>query len=149
MIYTISDVKLACNQTLRAAFPNMKVYDNDTLDGYTRPSFFTEILTHGRRKTSKYLTQIGFTFRITYFEQTHDEAHCLEVYEAICKAFEPAIKVKGHVRVVVSDVDYAWIDENADKLQVTVSFYDAVELGGYTEDLDLMEELEVNYESEG
>ena len=148
MIYTISDVKLACNRALRSAFPDAKVYDNDTLDGYQRPSFFTEILSHGRKKTSKYLTQIGFTFRITYFEQTHDEAHCLEVYEKICKAFEPALKVKGRNRIVVRDIDYSWIDENADKLQVTISFYDAVELGGYTDENDIMKELEVDYESE-
>ncbi len=146
MIYTISDVKLACNQILKAAFPSYKVYDNDTLDGYTRPSFFTEILSHGRTKTSKYLTQIGFTFRITYFEETHNEAECLEVYEKICAAFEPAIKVKGHVRVVVRDTDYTWIDENADKLQVAISFYDAVELGGYTEECDTMQELAIDYE---
>lgn len=148
MIYTISDVKLACNRTLRSAFPNVKVYDNDTLDGYQRPSFFTEILSHGRMKTSKHLTQIGFTFRITYFEQIHDEAHCLEVYEKICRAFEPAVRVKGRNRVVVRDIDYAWIDENADKLQVTVGFYDAIELGNYSEDADIMRELSVEYESE-
>ena len=148
MIYTISDVKLACNRALRAAFPDVTVYDNDTLDGYKRPSFFTEILSHGRTKTSKHLTQIGFSFRITYFEQTHDEAHCLEVYEKICEAFEPALKVKGRFRVVVRDTDYNWIDENADKLQVIISFYDAIELGGYSEDADIMRTLEVNYESE-
>lgn len=148
MIYTISDVKLACNRALKAAFPDVTVYDNDTLDGYKRPSFFTEILSHGRTKTSKHLTQIGFSFRITYFEQTHDEAHCLEVYEKICEAFEPALKVKGRFRVVVRDTDYNWIDENADKLQVIISFYDAIELGGYSEDADIMRTLEVNYESE-
>ena len=145
MIYSITDVKRVCNQTLKAAFPSMKIYDNDTLDGYTRPSFFTEILSHGRTKTSRYLTQIGFTFRITYFEETHDEAHCLEAYEKICKAFEPAIKVAGCVRLVVRDTDYSWIDENSDKLQVTISFYDAVELGGYTEDADTMEELDIDF----
>ncbi len=145
MIYSITDVKRVCNQALKTAFPSMKIYDNDTLDGYTRPSFFTEVLTHGRTKASKHLTQIGFTFRITYFEESHDEAHCLDVYEKICEAFEPALKVKGHVRLVVRDIDYSWIDENADKLQVTISFYDAVELGGYTEDIDMMEELEINY----
>lgn len=148
MIYTISEVKLICNQTLRAAFPELKVYDNDTLDGYTRPSFFTEILTHGRRKTSPYLTQTGFTFRITLFEEIHNEARCLEIYEKICKAFEPAIKVKGHVRLVVRDVDYSWIDENADKLQVTVSFYDSVELGGYSDENENMKELNITYERE-
>lgn len=146
MIYTISDVKKCCNDTLRAAFNNsIKVYDNDTLDGYKRPSFFTEVLSHGRTKTSRYLTRIGFTFRITYFEETHDEADCLAKYEAICKAFEPAIKVKGHVRLVVNDIDCSWIDENNDKLQVTVSFYDAVELGGYVEEEDLMQTVATAY----
>ncbi len=58
------------------------------------------------------------------------------------------MKVKGRFRVVVRDIDYNWIDENADKLQVTISFYDAVELGGYSEDADIMHTLEVNYESE-
>ncbi len=149
MIYTISDVKLACNTKLKGAFPGVKIYDNDTLDGFERPSFFTEILTHGRRKTSRYLTQIGFTYRITYFERTHDEAHCLEVYEKVCAAFEPAIKVKGHVRVVVNSTDYSWIDTNNDKLQITISFYDAIELGGYSESEDLMQELNTIIESEG
>ena len=125
MIYTIQDVKVACNAALRNAFANdaIKIYGNDTLDGYTRPSFFTEVLSHGRQKGSPYLTQIGFTFRITYFEETHDEARCLEVYEKICKAFEPTIKVKGRVRLIVNSIDYSWIDENADKLQVVISFW--------------------------
>ena len=148
MIYTISDVKLACNKALKAAFPNMRIYDNDTLDGYVRPSFFTEIITHGRRKQSRYLTQTGFTYRITYFEQTHDEAHCLEVYEKICAAFEPAVRVKGHTRILVNSTDYSWIDTNADMLQVTISFYDNVELGSYTEEEDTMQELDINFESE-
>ena len=149
MIYTISDVKLACNTALKSVFPKVRIYDNDTLDGYVRPSFFTEVLSHGRRKQSRYLTQIGFTYRITYFEKTHDEAHCLEVYEKICSAFEPALRVKGHVRLLVNSTDYAWIDSNADKLQVTISVRDAVELGGYTESEDLMQELDMNIESEG
>lgn len=150
MIYTIQDVKVACNTALRNAFADeeIKIYGNDTLDGYTRPSFFTEVLTHGRQKGSPYLTQIGFSFRITYFEEMHDEAHCLEVYEKICKAFEPAIKVKGRVRLIVNSIDYSWIDENADKLQVVISFLDSIELGGYTEQEERIRELNVNYERE-
>ena len=100
------------------------------------------------KKGSPYLTQIGFTFRITYFEETHDEARCLEVYEKICKAFEPTIKVKGRVRLIVNSIDYSWIDENADKLQVVISFLDLIELGGYTEKEEQMQELNVNYERE-
>lgn len=148
MTYTAADVKLACNQILKATFPKIRIYSNETLDGYTRPSFFTELIPHSRRKPGMYLTQAGYTFRITYFERTHNEAHCLEVYDAICTAFEPAVRVKGHSRVLVNNIDLSWIDENADKLQVTISFYDAVELGGYTEEEDIMQELDMNYESE-
>ena len=51
MRYTVSDVKKACTGVLRAAFPNMPVYDNDTVDGYQRPSFFVEIMSSTARLT--------------------------------------------------------------------------------------------------
>jgi hypothetical protein len=148
MIYSITDVKRACSHILEKSFPNIKVYGNDTLDGYTRPSFFVELLSHGRHKPGRYITQIGFTYRITYFEKCHNEAHCLEVYETICKAFEPVLRVNDS-KLVVKDMEYNWIDENADKLQITVSFYDVTYLSGTKEEQELMEELNINYESEG
>ena len=43
-LYTIVDVKKTCNELLQTTFPNITVYGNGVYDGYTRPSFFTEIL---------------------------------------------------------------------------------------------------------
>ena len=152
MIYDAKAVKVACNGVLKAAFNDeLPIYGNDTLDGYERPSFFTEILPAPREKTGRYLTRHGFTFKITYFEVEHDEAHCLDVYKTICQAFEPFVIMNVNDkkrRLMVEDIEMAWIDENADMLQVTINFYRVVELGGYTDDNDLMESVELDIESE-
>ena len=42
----------------------------------------------------------------------------------------------------------SWIDENADMLQVTINFCRVVELGGYTDDHEMMTDVEVEIESE-
>ena len=49
MIYDAKSVKAACNGVLSTAFnQEIPIYGNDTLDGYRRPSFFTEILPSAR-----------------------------------------------------------------------------------------------------
>lgn len=133
MLYTAKDVKTACNRTLAETFPDVKIYGTDTLDGYERPSFFTELTSRGRERESRYLARFGYRYRITYFERTHDEAHCMDVLSKIMGAFEPYIILSNdrHNRLFVEDVDWQFIDENADKLQVTIDFYSMVELGGY------------------
>lgn len=37
----ITELKRACNEVVSRTFPEIKVYGNDTVDGYTRPAFFT------------------------------------------------------------------------------------------------------------
>ncbi len=149
MIYDAKSVKAACNGVLSAAFnQEVPIYGNDTLDGYRRPSFFTEILPSAREKTGRYVTRQGYIFKITYFEETHDEAHCLDIYAAICAAFEPTVRLKNRKKLVIEDTELDWTGENADMLQVTITFYSTTEIGGYTDDSDLMEEVELEMESE-
>ncbi len=149
MIYDTKSVKAACNGVLSSAFNHeIPVYGNDTLDGYRRPSFFTEILPSAREKTGRYVTRQGYIFKVTYFEETHDEAHCLDIYAAICAAFEPTVQLANKKKLVVEDTELDWTDENADMLQVTITFYSTIEIGGYTDDSPLMEDVELEMESE-
>lgn len=150
MIYTITDVKTACTRILNEVFPDVPIYGNDTYDGYKRPSFFTEIrLRGGERKLSRYQKSKGYSFIVTLFESTHDEAYCLDVYEQIKVAFGDSIivvnKDDAKKKLVVEDIDYQWIDERADKLQVTIDFYNVSEIGGRVENDDIMKTLEINY----
>lgn len=148
MIWEIKAVKTACNQVLDAAFSNkIPVYGNDTLDGYARPGFFTEIVSSPRAKPGRFLTRQTYAYKITYFEEEHDEAHCYDVYNTVCAAFGAYVKV-GKKRLVIDNIDMAWIDENADMLQITIDFSPVTELGGNTETADLMENLQIETESE-
>ncbi|MBQ0079690.1 MAG: hypothetical protein KBS66_07375 [Eubacterium sp.] len=146
MIYNIKEVKTACNQTLRAAFPDITVYDGDTFDGYKRPSFFTDLRT-SRIKDAKYQTRHAMSFIVTYFEITHSEAHCFDVYEAIFAAFNPFVKVNKK-KLIVESIDMQFIDEENDKLQVTIRFADVLELGGNSESAEIMQSVDVEIESE-
>lgn len=149
MIWDIKAVKKACNEVLSAAFNGaVPVYGNDTLDGYDRPGFFTEILSSPRTKPGRFLTQQTYTFVITYFEETHDEAHCYDVYNTICGAFGGFVKIASGKKLVISNINMSWIDENADMLQVTIGFSPAAELGGNTETAALMENIDIKTESE-
>ena len=147
MRYTVSDVKKACTGVLRAVFPNMPVYDNDTVDGYQRPSFFVFIMSRGRISESTRVQRFSFAYVITYFEVTHSEADCLAKYESICSAFMPAVRVfQGQrTRVNVRNVSYSWIGENQDMLQITINFHDVIELIAVTDDVDLMEHVDIEY----
>lgn len=138
----IGEVKKACNDLLASAFPDITVYNGDTLDGYKRPAFFTEILSRNRSPSGQYITETGYTFKITYFERTHSEAECLSIYEKICDLFGAAIKV-GINWLTVEDIDYQWIDEHMDKLQVTIRFHRSVRVRRKEETGDLMRTVDL------
>lgn len=40
---TLKDIKQAVNLTLKEAYPGTKIYGPDTIEGYTRPSFFVYV----------------------------------------------------------------------------------------------------------
>lgn len=149
MIYSVTDVKKACNKLLRSTFPEITIYNNDTLDGYKRPSFFTEIRQNGfTKKYARYVKEFGYTFIITLFETTHDESYCLEVYQKIADAFRDRITIVNSNGVKkymsVDSIEYSWIDEHSDKLQVMVNFDPVRELGDEPEPTEpVMEDLNV------
>lgn len=150
MIYTAKDVKAACNRIMRETF-DCPIYEGDTLDGYQRPSFFAELALRGRSVDGAYISEQGYRYRITYFERTHDEAHCLDVYAKICRAFEPQIRLDNErrTRLPVESVTFAWIDEHADMLQVTVDFAMTREIKPPAHDGDRMETLAIRREIRG
>lgn len=140
MRYTMKDVKTTCNKILSDAFPGVPVYGNDTHDGYKRPSFFTEIASTGHSKESTEITRHGYRFRITFFENQHDEAACLDIYHAICNAFEPRIRVNGERKCTLftESIEVAWAGEYGDMMQIAINFSNSIEVAAPKEDGDLI-----------
>jgi len=143
MIYTAAAVKAACNALMKSLFPGMKIYGNTVLDGYTRPSWFAELLVNPYTRPGKYSHDYSYTYKVTLLETTHDEAYCLRAFDTIRAGFGQRVAMTGG-GLVVESVSMDWIDERSDVLQVTIDFYPVSEISGRTEDGDIMEDLTVN-----
>jgi len=149
--FTVLDIKKACTRMLRTAFPSIPVYDNDTVDGYQRPCFFVEVLSYGRHRESADLQKAAYSYVITYFELTHDEADCLRKYEAICDAFGHAVRVVdgSRDRIVVKDVELSWIgntiNDNKDMMQISISFYESIVITEPADENELMQTVTTEF----
>lgn len=116
-----TDLKRACNAVVSTTFPDVKVYGNDTTDGYTRPAFFTELIPHPFAHETKNYASGGATYKATLLEQTHDEAFCLSIYDSIREAFGMTLPV-GDRKLLVGDISFEFIGEHLDILQISVEF---------------------------
>lgn len=143
----LTDIKKACNSILLNAFESkIPVYGNDTYDGYTRPAFFTEIVPRQYARQSLNAVQEAYTYHITYLEQTHDEAVCLDIVDTVREAFGLSIRTDSG-RITVDEMDYSWIDANNDVLQITIDFAATRKVLIPKSDAPLMEELDMEVEA--
>ena len=115
---TLKQLKKACNDKVKSTFPAIKVYGNDTIDGYDRPAFFSEILHHGYSHESKAYAINGATFKLTLFEKSHDEEYCLDVFEKLRDSFGMTLQVAER-HLLVGEFSYEFIGENANMLQIS------------------------------
>ena len=143
----ITELKRACNEVISRTFPDIKVYGNDTVDGYTRPAFFTEIIPHGYSHESKSFSQNGTTFKATLLEQSHDEELCLSIYDAIREAFGMTLPV-GDRKLLVGEISFEFIGEYLNILKVTIEF-DWYEHKERVETEPIAETLAVSMEKKG
>lgn len=137
----IKETKNACDKLLADTFPGIRVYGNDTFDGYVRPSFFTEIRQRAYRPGNRSSVTKGYSFIVTLFEETHDEDYCIDIVDKVQQAFGLAVRTEGGL-AVVEEIDYEWIGQGADQLQITVDFINRIQVRGKEEKEDRMENLD-------
>ena len=147
MIYTATAVKTACNALMSSLFPDVPVYGNTVLDGYSRAAWFAELLVNPYTRPGKYSHEYSYTYKVTLLETTHDEAYCLSAFDAIRAGFGQMVSV-GDGHMVVESIGMDWIDERSDVLQVTIDFYPVSEISGRTESEEIMNDLTVTYTQE-
>ena len=90
---TLIDIKKSINQVLKSNFSDIKIYSNDTKEGFNRPAFFTSIIPI----TSDYET-VNFTSNklmivINYFSKNGTELENIKMHDELKKAFGMNLKV--------------------------------------------------------
>lgn len=90
-------------------------------EGYTTPSFFTEIMDKGTAYETKNFSRGGFTIKITYFQKEKNEAEQLQKVDEIKELFGMYFCV-GSRKLKTLEYSHDFIGQYSDILQITVDF---------------------------
>lgn len=143
---TMADFRQTCTQKLKE-ITGLRVYGSTTTDGYKRPSFFVEVIPLNFSYETKNYAKSGATFKITYFEKTHDEMECLTKYEDIRCGFGMFLNI-GARNVTLKEIGYEFIGTRANMLQISIE-YEWRERIPRVETEPIMKEAEIAFRKEG
>ena len=83
---TLKDIKRAVSLALKEAYPNCKIYGSDTVEGYTRPSFFLYI-TQTLSESTKNAKHKNVEIEIDYIQKRADEADGIDFFSKVEELF--------------------------------------------------------------
>lgn len=104
---------------LSGKYPECKIYGKEIKEGYTTPSFFTEIIDRGSKAETKNFATNGFTLKITYFQKLKNESDQLEKVDEIKDLFGLIFFVEDR-RLTVGEYSHDYIGEYSDILQISI-----------------------------
>jgi hypothetical protein len=93
----LSDLKLAVNQKLKAAYPAIVIQSKDIKEGFDRPCFYVEISNNSKEIISPEFNNRLITFTIYYFasDRYKHSLENLEVQETLEDIFLGKLNVNG------------------------------------------------------
>lgn len=140
---TLKEIKKAVNSALKEKYPNMKIYGADTVEGYTRPSFFVYI-TQTFSESTKNALHKNAEIEIDYIQKAADEADGMDFFAAMEETFGQKLKVDSR-NLNTSNINLEFQGENSNIPVCTfdVEFWDMIPR---TDSSKLMEELKLSQE---
>lgn len=114
-----TEIKKAINKLLSSKYPGYTIYGKEVKEGYSTPSFFTEILDKGSQAETRNFAKGGFTIKITYFQAAKNELDQLEKVDEIKDLFGLFFCV-GDRKLTIGDFSHDFIGEYQDILQISI-----------------------------
>ena len=143
---TLKEIKKAVNSALKERFPDMKIYGADTVEGYTRPSFFVYV-TQTFSESTKNVFHKNVEVEIDFIQKNTNEAEGMAFFATMEEMFGQKLTI-GSRRLNTSNMDLNFQGENANipVCQFDVEFWDAIPRRPRTDSSKLMEELKISQE---
>lgn len=123
---TLKDIKKAVNSALKEKYPDMKIYGADTVEGYTRPSFFVYV-TQTFSESTKNAFHKNVEVEIDYIQKAANEADGMIFFAAMEELFGQKMKV-GDRSLNTSNMDLNFQGENSNipVCAFDMEFWDAI-----------------------
>ena len=125
----LTELKKGMIAVLRDLYPTgYKFYGNEVVEGYDKPSFFTQLIPVTMENITQHTTNNTMLFVITYFQRNKDEADNLKKITEIRKAFGLKVEIADR-QINVEEMDFQFIGEEGNilQIQVTINYIDDIE----------------------
>ena len=132
---TLKEIKKAVNSALKERYPDMKIYGADTVEGYTRPSFFVYI-TQTFSESTKNAFHKNVEVEIDFIQKHTNEADGMDFFTAMEEMF-------GQKLTIGMDLNFQGENAKIPVCQFDVEFWDVIPR---TDCSKLMEELKLSQE---
>ena len=124
----LDELKKGLIAVLRKQYPKgYKFYGNEVIEGYEKPSFFTQLIPATMENATQHTTNNTMLFVITYFQKQKDEADNFRKITEIRKAFGLKVEVADR-QINVEELDYQFVGEEGNilQIQVTINYIDDI-----------------------
>lgn len=124
---TLKEIKKAVNSALKEKYPDTKIYGADTVEGYTRPSFFV-YATQTYSETTKNAFHKNIEIEIDLIQKAPDETESMKFFSDMQELFGLKLTV-GSRSLNTSNMDLSFEGENANipVCQFDVEFWDQIQ----------------------
>lgn len=121
------DIKAAITAEINRIFPGIPVYGLDTVEGYSKPCFFLDIIPETSEGNINFKHKYC-TVTITKVQRAADEADALDFFQKIEQAFYLKLAVKDR-KINTNRFAPAWLGEfgNVPTITFEMEWYEAVE----------------------
>lgn len=124
---TLKEIKKAVNSALKEKYPNIKIYGADTVEGYTRPSFFV-YATQTYSEATKNAFHKNVEIEIDFIQKAQNEAESMNFFADMEELFGFKLAM-GSRSLNTSNINLSFEGENANipVCQFDVEFWDQIQ----------------------
>lgn len=123
---TLKNIKKAVNTALKEKFPDHKIYGADTVEGYTRPSFFVYV-TQTFSESTKNMIHKNVEIEIDFIQISSNEAEAMNFFSAMENIFGQKLKVgERFLNTSEHTLDFQGENANIPVFSFDVEFWDEI-----------------------
>lgn len=127
---TLGELKKGLLDSMQTIFPKeqYKFYSMDVVEGFDRPSFFTQLKPVDANPNNYNSRNNHFSFYIDYMQESVDECDALDKIQQIRDLFGLSVQIGDrHVKVIDFDYDFIGTDRNIPEIVVDLEWMDRIE----------------------
>ena len=124
---TLKDIKKAVNKALKEAYPDVKIYGADTLEGYNRPAFFVYV-TQTFSEATKNVAHKNVEVEIDFVQKSPNESEAMDFFAAMERLFCHKLKLEN--RQITTSNLYSGFDgenKNIPVFEFEIEFWSEIE----------------------